>query len=53
MNSDLNMTAKNQPEKQSDPTGSGEEPFYGCMQGLAIIHCDLTKPVDIEWKALK
>ena len=53
MNSDLNMAASNQPDTQSDPIGSDEEPFYGCMKGLAAIHCDVTEPVDVEWKALK
>jgi len=30
-----------------------DEPFYGCLKGLATIRGDITKPVDIEWKALK
>jgi hypothetical protein len=47
------MTASNQPDKQSHPIGSDEEPFYGCMKGLATVLCDVTKPVDVEWKALK
>jgi hypothetical protein len=35
------------------PVDSTNEPFYGCMKGLATIHGNVTKPVDVEWKALK
>jgi hypothetical protein len=34
------------------PVDSKNEPLYGCMKGLAI-HGDVTKPVDVGWKALK
>ena len=47
------MTAPGQPDAKTVPPGSDQEPFYGCMKGLATINGDLTEPVDVEWEALK
>jgi prevent-host-death family protein len=47
------ITKRGKPYAKLVPVDSNDEPFYGCMQGLAKIHGDVTKPVDVEWKALK
>ena len=47
------ITKRGKPYAKLVPVESKDEPFYGCMRGLATIHGDLTKPVDVEWKALK
>jgi prevent-host-death family protein len=47
------ITKRGKPYAKLVPVDSKDEPFYGCMKGLATIHGDLTKPVDVEWKALK
>jgi prevent-host-death family protein len=47
------ITKRGKPYAKLVPVDSKDEPFYGCMKGLATIHGDVTKPVDVEWKALK
>jgi prevent-host-death family protein len=47
------ITKRGKPYAKLVPVDSKGEPFYGCMKGLATIHGDVTKPVDVEWKALK
>ncbi|MGD0302803.1 MAG: hypothetical protein ABSE86_37510 [Bryobacteraceae bacterium] len=47
------MTESDQWHTRSDWDEPDPELFYGCMSGLAVFHCDLTKPVDVEWEALK
>jgi prevent-host-death family protein len=47
------ITKRGKPYAKLVPIESKDEPFYGCMKGLATIHGDLTEPVDVEWEALK
>jgi prevent-host-death family protein len=47
------ITKRGKPYAKLVPVESKDEPFYGCMKGLATIHGDVTKPIDVEWKALK
>jgi antitoxin (DNA-binding transcriptional repressor) of toxin-antitoxin stability system len=47
------ITKRGQPYAKLVPVGSKEKPFYGCMKGLATIHGDLAKPVDVDWNAFK
>jgi len=47
------ITKRGKPYAKLVPADSKDEPFYGSMKGLAAIHGDLTKPVDVEWDALK
>jgi hypothetical protein len=49
----LDVTESNQWHTHSGPLDWDDKPFCGCMKGLATFHCDLTKPVDVEWEALK
>jgi prevent-host-death family protein len=47
------ITKRGKPYAKLVPVDSEDEPFYGCMKGLATMHGDVTKPVDVDWKALK
>ena len=47
------ITKRGKPYAKLVPVDSKDEPFFGCMTGLAAIHADLTEPVDVEWDALK
>jgi prevent-host-death family protein len=47
------ITKRGKPYAKLVPVDSKEEPLYGCMKGLATIHGDITKPVEVDWKALK
>ena len=47
------ITKRGKPYAKLVPVDSKDEPLYGCMKGLATIHGDVTKPVDVDWKALK
>ena len=47
------ITKRGKPYAKLVPVDSSDEPFYGCMKGLAAISGDLTQPVDVEWDALK
>ncbi len=44
------ITKHGKPYAKLVPIDSEDRSFYGCMKGLATIHGDLTKPVDVEWK---
>jgi prevent-host-death family protein len=47
------VTKRGKPYAKLVAVDSKDEPIYGCMKGLATIHGDVTKPVDVHWKALK
>ncbi len=47
------ITKRGKPYAKLVPVNSSPEPFVGCMQGTVQILGDLTKPLDIEWDALK
>jgi len=47
------ITKRGKPYAMLVPVASKEEPLYGCMRGLVTIHGDVTKPVEVDWKALK
>jgi prevent-host-death family protein len=47
------ITKRGKPYAKLVPVDSKDEPLYGCMKGLARINGDVTKPVDVEWEALK
>ena len=47
------ITKRGKPYARLVPAEASKEPFVGCMQGTVQILDDLTKPIDIEWEALK
>ena len=47
------ITKRGKPYAKLVPVDSQGEPFYGCMKGLATIRGDITKPIDVDWNALK
>jgi len=47
------ITKRGKPYAKLVPAGSKEEPLYGFMKGLVTIRGDVTKPIEVEWKALK
>ena len=49
----VTITKRGKPYAKLVPVDFQDEPFYGCMKGLVKIHGDVTKPVDVDWNALK
>jgi prevent-host-death family protein len=47
------ITKRGKPYAKLVPVQVSPEPFIGCMQGTVEILDDLTKPLDVEWDALK
>ena len=47
------ITKRGKPYARLVPAEASNEPFIGCMQGTVKILDDLTKPIDVEWEALK
>ena len=47
------ITKRGKPYAKLVPVEASPEPFIGCMRGTVQILDDLTKPLDIEWDALK
>ena len=47
------ITKRGKPYAKLVPVASKEEPLYGFMKGMVTIHGDVTKPVEVDWKALK
>ena len=47
------ITKRGKPFAKLVPVNSRDEPFYGCLKGMAIIRGDITKPIDVDWNALK
>ncbi len=49
----VTITKRGKPYAKLVPVDSEDESFYGCMKGLVKIHGDVTKPMDVDWNALK
>jgi prevent-host-death family protein len=47
------VTKRGKPYAKLVPVDSEDEPFYGCLEGMATIRGDITKPIDVDWNALK
>ena len=47
------ITKRGRPYARLVPVQASNEPFIGCMRGTVKILGDLTKPLDVEWNALK
>ena len=47
------ITKRGKPYAKLVPVESDARPFYGCMEGLAKIHGDLTEPTGADWEALR
>ena len=45
------VTKRGKPYVRVLPISEDEQPFYGCLHGLARIEGDLTQPVDAAWDA--
>jgi prevent-host-death family protein len=47
------ITKRGKPYAKLVPVASKEEPLHGFMKGLVTIRGDVTKPIEVDWKALK
>ena len=49
----VTITRRGKPVARLVPIEEDDQPFYGCMKGLAEIHGDLTEPTGADWEALR
>ena len=47
------ITKRGKPVARLGPVADAGGPIYGALKGLARIHGDLTKPLDVEREALR
>lgn len=47
----LTITKRGKPFVKLVPIPADAKSIYGCMEGLATVHGDLTGPVDVAWDA--
>jgi prevent-host-death family protein len=49
----LTITKRGKPYVRLVPIQADPKSIYGCLEGLATIHGDLTEPVDVAWDAAR
>jgi prevent-host-death family protein len=47
------ITRRGKPVAKLVPVADDDQPFYGCLKGLAKIHGDLTEPTGGNWEAVR